>query len=542
MLPFRQIFPLLLVQFSQAVQVMMLFPMLVFMVRFYGVAGDDPKAVGTYTGILASMFPLTMFITSFFWGWVSDRVGRKPVALIGVFSVGTGSILLGFTRDYYTALTIRVVSGLFNNITSMLKCMIAEMSGEHQAKGMAWFSVAWTTGTLLGPSLAGILAMPCQQYGEAFPTCSNEDSLLKKYPFFLSFVGFGSFTLFAGVYAALVVPETLKSKKSLKVSGKLARVLTFTSLYAAKRGALEKEAKYKQLGDLEEDSVSDSKDIELTPVDEKLPSEPEAEDEDEEDGLLSISAKENGGSAAVLTTQNKGWFNLKEVQIGCFLYCFVALFYVAFEELFPLFGSTRVRHGGLSLASKDVGIFMSIGGGCTIPYTLIFFPRIIKAKGTLWMVKFGSIICMLLSILTPFMRLLATQPGEHSTPDAADAEREINKSGLGDMSPLLWVVMTVHAIFIHVTGTNCFASVIMVVNKASPKEHFGSVNSYGQALASLARVVGPGTVGWLWTTCARIRGTSVMVEVTLPFIFCGLSAFAMFVLACMAPQHLNSFK
>ena len=83
---------------------------------------------------------------------------------LGVFSVGLGSLLLGFTTDYYTALTIRIVSGLFNNMTAMLKCMIAEMAGENQAQAMAYFSVAWTTGTLLGPSMAGILAMPCQQY------------------------------------------------------------------------------------------------------------------------------------------------------------------------------------------------------------------------------------------------------------------------------------------------------------------------------------------------------------------------------------------
>ncbi len=60
---FSKILPLLLCQFSQAVQVMMLFPLLVFMVQFYGIAGDDPKELGKYTGILASMFPLTMFFT-----------------------------------------------------------------------------------------------------------------------------------------------------------------------------------------------------------------------------------------------------------------------------------------------------------------------------------------------------------------------------------------------------------------------------------------------------------------------------------------------
>jgi len=519
---------------------MMLFPLLVFMVEFYGVAGDDPKLLGTYTGVLASMFPLSMFITSFFWGWLSDRIGRKPVTLIGGLSIGIGSVLLGFTTDYYMALTIRIVTGLFNNITSMLKCMISEMSGKHLAKGMAYFSVAWTTGTLIGPSLAGILAMPCQQYGHRFPTCEHEDAFLNRFPFFLSFFFFGVFTLCSAIYAALVVPETLKNKKPLGLNKGLRRVLTFRSSAGALRGADGSSPK-RTYEDVKYEHLEDPKGkegLELTEVmsgngngngmdnGHRYEEGREVSDEDEDQGLLSSSAKSAGAN-------EESWFRNRDVQLACFLYGMVALFYVAFEELFPLFGSARVENGGLSLASKDVGIFMSIGGGFTIPYSLLLFPRLVKAKGTLWLVKFGSITCMVLAVFTPFMRLLATQV------DHPDEDNQINRSGLGDMSPLLWVVMTVHAILIHVTGTNCFASIIIVVNMASPKAHFGAVNSYGQALASLMRVIGPGSVGLLWTLCGRIKG-STMLQVSLPFVFCGLTALAMFVLALVAPKHLDS--
>ena len=565
---FRQILPLLLVQFSQAVQVMMLFPMLVFMVQFYGIAGDDHKAVGKYTGILASMFPLTMFLTSFFWGWLSDRVGRKPVVCIGVFAIGTGSILLGFTTNYYMALTIRIVTGLFNNITSMLKCMIAEIAGEHQAKAMAYFSVAWTTGTLLGPSVAGILAMPCQQYGDSFPTCEREDSLFRRYPFLLSFIFFGAFTLFSGVYAGLVVPETLKKKKPLKVSKKIKRVLTFRHLYVkdikARNGGLD-DVEYKHLVETEDDEENQNQckaqhDVELTMVTkDDIRNGKEQGHAKKEENLYDGSARGTNGNgfSAVKTYDDeeseeknllssnegfdaaceKGWFWSKEIQISVWLYGMIALFYVAFEELFPLFASAPIELGGLSLASKDVGIFMSIGGGCTIPYTIFLFPRLIKKKGTLWLVKMGGIICMLLALLTPFLGLLASKP-EHSLETNLDPESQLSKSGLANMGPLLWFVMTVHTIAIHVTGTNCFASTIMVVNKSAPEEHFGAVNSYGQSIASLARVIGPGAVGYLWTVCGGIP--QVFLQVSLPFTFCGLSAFAIFVLALLAPKRLNS--
>jgi hypothetical protein len=237
--------------------------------------------------------------------------------------------------------------------------------------------------------------------------------------------------------------------------------------------------------------------------------------------------------------KDRGWFYNREIQLAVFLYALVALFYVAFEELFPLFGSARAAHGGLSLASKDIGIFMSIGGGCTIPYTLIFFPRLIKLKGTLWLTKVGAITCMVLTLVTPFLGLLAKKSeGE----EPLQEEEQLNRSGLGDLGPMLWVALTLHAIGVHVTGTNCFASVIMVINKASPEEHFGSINSYGQMLASLARVIGPSVVGYLWTLCGRSFDNDVMLQVTIPFVFCGLTSFAIFLLAMMAPKRLATFS
>ena len=528
----------------------MLFPLLVFMVQFYGIAGDDPKAVGTYTGVLASMFPLAMFTSSFFWGWLSDHIGRKPVTLVGVFALGTGSILLGLTRDYYTALTIRIVSGLLNNITSMLKCMIAEMSGKHQAKGMSYFSVAFTTGTLMGPSLAGILAMPCTQYGPRFPGCSAQDSFLEKYPFFLSFFFFGAFTLISGAYAMYYTPETILKRKPLP------RRLQFLSFLVPAEGkgpvGAREAVKYQVLEEeADEESQIHVDGVEMTEMkassngengigylytkDGQLELEASGAEgpHGDDDGAEGRAVLKEAGSLDEDQEKYDGWFRKKEVQIAVFLYFCIALFYVSFEELFPLFGSARVAAGGLSLASKDVGIFMSIGGGCTILYTLFLFPKMIKRGGTLWLIKAGSINCMILSVLTPLMRLLVNES------DYPQETGMVNKSGLQYMSPLLWVVMVLHAIFTHVFGTNCFASVIMVVNKASPPQHFGAVNSYGQALASLARVVGPSAVGWLWTACGKIEG-SMMLQVFLPFLFCGASAFAMFCLAFSAPSWLNS--
>jgi MFS family permease len=33
---------------------------------------------GLYVGLIASSFALAQFTTNFFWGWLSDKIGRKP--------------------------------------------------------------------------------------------------------------------------------------------------------------------------------------------------------------------------------------------------------------------------------------------------------------------------------------------------------------------------------------------------------------------------------------------------------------------------------
>ena len=586
-----QVLPLLLVQFCQATQVMMLFPMLVFMVDFYGIAGDDTRSLGKYCGILAAMFPLSMFVSAFFWGWVSDKIGRKPVLLLGVFSVGVGSILLGFTTSYYVALTIRIVTGLFNAITSSLKCMLSEIAGKHQARGMSLFAVAWTTGTLVGPSVAGFLAMPCDQY-ESLLTC-GEGSMLRRYPFMLSFGGFGLLTVASAVYCTFAVEESLKrTKGKLKrvltfryqftdlaakaeegkhehkqtggrggaLSGRVQRILSMAKAKATGSGATAGAVKYSAL---EMSSASDGdfpgraeeREGREGREDAGKDAQPPKEDAngftdvrlhavgaDEECGLPDSNGTRAAGDEGYRDMHNgeyrgsgeegeeedtdlllsgvpreKGkWFGLVEVQVAIFLYTSVALFFVAYEELFPLFASSKVGAGGLSLVSKDIGLLMSIGGGFTIPFNLFLYPKLVARFGTIRMVQIGSVSCLVITMAAPLLRFL-------------NYDRK-----------LLWAMAILQSVLVHTTGSCVFASTIVLVNKASPPEHLGVVNSYGQSLACLARVIGPASVGYLWTLCGKMQ--SQTLEVTVPFLFPATAALSLFLLTIYAPKKIDTYS
>ena len=221
--PWVQLISLAAVLFCQAVQIMMLFPILVFMVQWYGVA-ERSQDVGRYAGVLASMFPLGMFLTTFGWGWVSDRAGRKPVLLIGAIGSAVFTLAFGNIRHYGAACATRFGAGMINNVAATLKCMVAEMTDDsNQARSMSLFSLAWMVGTIFGPSFSGFLAQPC----DSFLRC-GEGHLFRRLPFLLPFLATAAITLGAIVQGAYLLPETLKEKRPLglgRALGRLARPL-----------------------------------------------------------------------------------------------------------------------------------------------------------------------------------------------------------------------------------------------------------------------------------------------------------------------------
>lgn len=61
------------------------------------------------------------------WGTLSDRFGRKPIILIGLFGTVISSLILGFAKNYWIALAARVVGGLLNGNVAVMQTMVAEM-------------------------------------------------------------------------------------------------------------------------------------------------------------------------------------------------------------------------------------------------------------------------------------------------------------------------------------------------------------------------------------------------------------------------------
>lgn len=101
-----------------------------------GFVGEDNDNAALYTGILISSFSLSEAITGMFWGGLSDRVGRKPVLLLGSLGTMLSMLMTGFAQTFWFALLARILGGLLNGNIAVIQTMVGELvqNPEHERK------------------------------------------------------------------------------------------------------------------------------------------------------------------------------------------------------------------------------------------------------------------------------------------------------------------------------------------------------------------------------------------------------------------------
>jgi MFS family permease len=87
------------------------------MVKSFGVTTDE-RQIAIYAGMVTSVFAVAEFSASIFWGWLSDKVGRKPILLTGLAGTGISMLMFGFAPNLHTALLARLMGGLLNGYVS----------------------------------------------------------------------------------------------------------------------------------------------------------------------------------------------------------------------------------------------------------------------------------------------------------------------------------------------------------------------------------------------------------------------------------------
>ena len=84
------------------------------MVRDFSI-GDKSNA-SFYAGVFISAFALAESLTGMFWGGFSDRIGRKPVLLLGCAGTMISMLVVGFSTNFWVALAGRLGGGLLSMV------------------------------------------------------------------------------------------------------------------------------------------------------------------------------------------------------------------------------------------------------------------------------------------------------------------------------------------------------------------------------------------------------------------------------------------
>lgn len=92
---------------------MSIFPYVYYMVKDFGMTEDNAK-ISLYAGMVTSAFTFAEFSTGMLWGRLSDKVGRKPILLMGLVGTALSVLVFGFAPSLPVALLARALGGLLN--------------------------------------------------------------------------------------------------------------------------------------------------------------------------------------------------------------------------------------------------------------------------------------------------------------------------------------------------------------------------------------------------------------------------------------------
>lgn len=106
----------------------------------------------TLVGIALGAYGLTQAILQIPFGWLSDRIGRKPVIYLGLILFAMGSLVAAVAVDIYWVIIGRVIQGA-GAISAAVMALAADLTREeHRTKAMA--TIGMTIGMVFAISLA----------------------------------------------------------------------------------------------------------------------------------------------------------------------------------------------------------------------------------------------------------------------------------------------------------------------------------------------------------------------------------------------------
>ncbi|KAJ3553345.1 hypothetical protein NM688_g3661 [Phlebia brevispora] len=179
------------------------------MVAAMNLPGD--RSVGYYSGLLVTSHTAGQFLTIFFWGRLSDRIGRTPVIGIGMAGLAISTILFGLSSTLSAALFTRFLTGVFGGFIGVIHSVVGELSDKtNQSTAFPFYDIISALGFIIGPIIGGTFAEPATEFPKWF-----DYSFFRSYPYVLPCIICGILGFSAALLSVTYLRETHPHKSGI---------------------------------------------------------------------------------------------------------------------------------------------------------------------------------------------------------------------------------------------------------------------------------------------------------------------------------------
>ncbi|KAJ6507874.1 major facilitator superfamily transporter [Mycena vitilis] len=175
-LPKLQLSVIMLIQICEPLASQSIYPYINQLVSELDITGGDERKVGYYAEkqqlilhVQESLFFLSESLTVLQWSRASDRIGRKPILIIGLFGTASAILFFGLSRTFGALVASRCLCGLLNGNVGVMKSVMGDLTDKsNRAEAFAYLPIVWAAGASIGPLIGGNLARPHDRFPESF--------------------------------------------------------------------------------------------------------------------------------------------------------------------------------------------------------------------------------------------------------------------------------------------------------------------------------------------------------------------------------------